>query len=101
MSNRLGNHIICRASYRANSLADLVAGNVHVIEVNLYLPMPINLMDERRSGWEVFKLVNWYALALARATKTRDKSRPEQAVYTKIQLYNRRSPLLNKIRERL
>ncbi len=101
MSNRLGTHVICRACYRAESLADLVAGRVHVIEVNLYLPMPINLLDRGRPAAEILVLVNRYMLALARATKTREGSRPEKPVFTKINLYNRKSPLLNYFRDRI
>ena len=101
MSRRLGTHVICRACYRAESLADLVAGRVHVIEVNLYLPMPINLMDRRRPVRETLVLLNRYMLALARATRAREKSAPEKPVYTKINLYNRASPLLNYLRDRI
>lgn len=101
MSNRLGTHAICRASYRAESLEDLLAGRVHVIEVNLYLPMPVNLLDRRRPVAEIPGLVNRYMLALARATRARDTSRPERPVYISSNLYNRQNPLLNYLRDRL
>ncbi len=101
MSNRLGTHVICRVCYRAESLEDLLAGRVHVIEVNLYLPMPINLMDERRPWAETLIRLNRYMLSLARATKARDRTRPDKPVYTKTQLYNRKSTLLNYLRDRI
>ena len=36
---------ISRVGLRANSIDDLVNGDFHVIEINLFVPMPINLLD--------------------------------------------------------
>ena len=99
--NSIGNFNISRASLRANSTADLLAGKFHVIEVNLFLPMPINMLDRRFSRSQIFAMIRRYMLSLARITKARDKSLPEKPVFTKIMLYNRKSNLLNYLRARL
>ena len=92
---------IARASLRANSVADMLTGRFHVIEINLFIPMPINMLDARYRWWELLGMVWQYMLALARTTRARDKSLPEKAVFTKIMLYNRESPLLNWWRVRI
>ena len=100
-ANDMGRFNISRASVRANTLEDLVAGKFHVIEVNLFLPMPINLLDQRYSPRQIFSKVRSYMLSLARLTRTRDKSLPEKPVFCKIMLYNRTSPFLNFLRSKI
>lgn len=99
--NRIGHFNISRASVRANSLEDLMAGRFHVIEVNLFLPMPINMLDRKYGVKQVFAMIRRYMLSLARITKARDKSLPEKPVFTKIMLYNRESRLLNFLRAKI
>lgn len=92
---------IARASLRADSKEDMLAGRFHVIEINLFIPMPINMLDSRYRWWETLAMVWNYMVALARVTRARDKSLPEKPVFTKIMLYNRQSPLLNYWRARI
>ena len=98
---QIGRFGISRASLRADSIAQMLAGKFHVIEVNLFAPMPINLLDPKYSNSELWQMIRRYMLALARITKYRDQSLTEKPVFTKIMLYNRQNPLLNFIRERL
>lgn len=42
----IGHYRFARVGVRANSLEALQKGDFKVIEINLYLPMPINLMDK-------------------------------------------------------
>lgn len=99
--NRIGHFNISRASVRADSLEDLMAGRFHVIEVNLFLPMPINMLDRRYGLKQIFAMIRRYMMSLARITKARDKSLPEKPVFTKIMLYNRESRLLNFLRAKI
>lgn len=99
--NRIGHFNISRASVRADSLEDLMAGRFHVIEVNLFLPMPINMLDRRYGLKQIFDMIRRYMMSLARITKARDKSLPEKPVFTKIMLYNRESRLLNFLRAKI
>jgi hypothetical protein len=41
---------IARVGLRANSIEELLAGHFHVIEVNIFLPMPLVLLDNQK-GW--------------------------------------------------
>jgi len=101
MMRRIGDFAISRVSVRANSAEDLLRGRLHVIEVNLFLPMPINLLDARRSTMAVFALAVTYMRHLALATKHRPGDPETKPVFIKSMLYNRRSPLLNRVRTRL
>lgn len=92
---RIGSFPISRVSVRANSTEDLLLGKFHIIEVNLFLPMPINMLDRRHTPRSIFVLVMTYMLHLARITKTRDQTLPTKPVFIKSMLYNRRSALLN------
>ncbi len=98
---QIGRFGISRASLRADSIAQMLAGKFHVIEVNLFAPMPINMLDPKYSNSELWQMIRRYMLSLARITKYRDQSLTEKPVFTKIMLYNRQNPLLNFIRERL
>ena len=40
---------IARVGVKANSLADLIEGSFHVVEVNIFLPMPLILLDKQKS----------------------------------------------------
>jgi len=101
MVRRIGDFAISRVSVRADSVDDLLRGQLHVIEVNLFLPMPINLLDTRRSTLAVFALAITYMRHLALATKHRPGGSETKPVFIKSMLYNRRSALLNRVRARL
>ena len=89
---RIGQFNIARVSVRADSIADLLAEKFHVIEVNLFLPMPINLLDARQSRIAKLRFIMRAMMCLALVTKHRDKSIREQAVFIKSMRYNRRRP---------
>lgn len=48
---------IARVGVRANSIEELLAGNFHVIEVNIFLPMPLVLLDSQRSWAEKHRFI--------------------------------------------
>ncbi|MDD9884599.1 MAG: hypothetical protein OXU62_08735 [Gammaproteobacteria bacterium] len=98
---RIGDFAISRVSVRADSADDLLRGELHVIEVNLFLPMPINLLDARYSKSTVFATAIAYMRRLALATKHRPRDSESKPVFIKSMLYNRRSRLLNRLRARL
>ena len=101
LMRRIGSFKIARVSVRANSTDDLLQGKFHVIEVNLFLPMPINLLDMRYANKDIFSLVMRYMKSLALATKYRDKTINTKPVFIASMLYNRRSALLNFLHARL
>jgi len=99
--NRMGDFNISRTSFRADSIEDLLAAKVHVIEVNLFVPMPIHMLDSRYRLKDIVSMVLRYMMRLALITKARDKTLPEKPVFTKIMLYNRTSPVLNYLRSKI
>ena len=101
LMRRIGSFKIARVSVRANSIDDLLQGKFHVIEVNLFLPMPINLLDTRYANKDIFSLVMRYMKSLALATKYRDKTIETKPVFIASMLYNRRNALLNFVHARL
>ena len=98
---RLGDFRISRTSIRADSIEELCEGQFHIIEINLFLPMPINLLDIRRTPIQIFTTVRQYMWALAMSTKFRDKTLKTLPVFTKIMMYNRTNPFINFVRSRI
>ncbi|MFT5699476.1 MAG: hypothetical protein ACI8ZB_002336 [Desulforhopalus sp.] len=47
--NPIGCFYIARVGVKANSIAELLEGAFHVVEVNIFLPMPLVLLDDRIS----------------------------------------------------
>lgn len=88
--DEVGCFAISRMSVRANSYEQLVAGQFHVIEVNLFLPMPINLLDESYSWTIRFKFIRRAMMSLALATKANKPLDKPPAVFTRMMLYGRR-----------
>jgi len=88
--DNVGQFAISRMSVRADSLDELVAGKFHVIEVNLFLPMPINLLDDSFSWTMRFKFIRRAMMSLALATKAIKSVDKPPAIFTQMMLYGRR-----------
>ncbi len=93
--NRIGSFAISRLSVRAESPEQLVAGNFQVIELNLYTPMPIHMLDPKYKLRDLWKMIRQYMMYLARLTRVRDRLLVEKPVYTRIMFYNRKSIFTN------
>lgn len=88
--DEVGRFAISRMSVRADSFESLVAGRFHVIEVNLFLPMPINLLDDSYSWHIRFKFIRHAMMSLALATKAIKPVEKPPAIFTRMMLYGRR-----------
>jgi len=88
----IGRFGISRVSVRADSREALVAGRFHVIEINLFLPMPINLLDARYTWRDRWRFIRGAMMALARSTKLIEPVARERAIFTRMMLYGRRCP---------
>lgn len=88
--DEVGRFAISRMSVRTDSIESLVAGRFHVIEVNLFLPMPINLLDDNNSWMSRFKFIRHAMMNLALATKAIKPVEQPPAVFTRMMLYGRR-----------
>lgn len=86
----VGHFAISRMSVRADSLDELIAGQFHVIEVNLFLPMPINLLDNNFSWSTRLKFIGRAMMSLALATKAIKPVDKPPAIFTQMMLYGKR-----------
>lgn len=95
--DEVGRFAISRMSVRTDSIESLLAGRFHVIEVNLFLPMPINLLDESNDWGMRFKFIRHSMMNLALATKAIKPVERPPAVFTRMMLYGRRksTPMRN------
>lgn len=98
---QIGDFKIARVSVKTNTLSELLNGQFQVVEVNVFIPMPINLLDSSLSKWQIIKRASIYMWALAKVTKHRDLSLREKPVFTKIMLYNRQNRFLNYLNEKI
>jgi hypothetical protein len=74
---------ISRVALRSDSIEALVNGDFHVIEINLFVPMPINLLDpDKTLKQRVSAILNttWH---LAQITKHIPKNQVTQSVFFK------------------
>lgn len=88
--DEVGRFAISRMSVRADSFEQLVAGHFRVIEVNLFLPMPINLLDDNYSWLVRLRFIRRAMMSLALATKAHKPVEKPPAVFTRMMLYGRR-----------
>lgn len=101
MVNQLGKYNISRASLSANSIEALLEGNFQVIEINLFLPMPINLLDQKHTAKSIFTTVREYMMCLAKVTRDREKILPEKHIFLKVMTYNRTNKMINFLRSKI
>lgn len=93
----VGSFAISRMSVRADSVDDLVAGNFHVIEVNLFLPMPINLLDSTYNWSTRWQFIRRAMMSLALATKAIQPLERPPAIFTRMMLYGKKLPTLRRV----
>lgn len=87
--SEIGRFGISRLSVRADSQDELVAGNFHVIEINLFLPMPINLLDGNYSWRQRWLFIRKSMMCLAQATKLIQAVDKPQPIFTRMMMYGR------------
>ena len=101
LMGKIGHFSISRITVCANSIDEMLKGKFHVIEINLFTPLPLNVLDPKYNTKEIWRMIKKYMLLLAGITKHRDKKLEEKPVFTKIILYNPENKLLNFIRDRI
>ena len=79
----LPNFRIARVGLRANSKDDLIKGIFHIIEVNLFAPFPINLLDKNTSNQAKHKFIKNNMYHLVRTSKTTPKKYFNRFVFFK------------------
>ena len=87
--SEIGQFGISRMSVRADSNEDLLAGNFRVIEINLFLPMPINLLDDTYTWAQRWSFIRSSMMSLAHATKLIERSDIKHPIFARMMLYGR------------
>ncbi|MBE8189685.1 MAG: hypothetical protein HAW58_02190 [Candidatus Thioglobus sp.] len=79
----LPNFRIARVGLRTNSKADLIAGLFHIIEVNLFAPFPINLLDKNISNKSKYAFIKGNMRHLVRVSNTTPRQHFNRLVFFK------------------
>lgn len=87
--SEIGEFGISRMSVRTDSKEDLIAGHFRVIEINLFLPMPINLLDETYTWRQRWRFIRSSMMSLAKATKLIKHSEIKHPIFARMMLYGR------------
>lgn len=80
----IGRPPISRLCVRADAIDDVIAGHFQIIEINLFTPMPIHLLDSRYTNRECWTMIRKMMMTLAMATRNRDRSNAEKPVYAQM-----------------
>lgn len=74
---------IARVGLRADSKADLLLGAFHIIEINLFAPFPIHLLDNRVSKKTKYKFIKDNMKHLVEVSNTTPKKHFNRFVFSK------------------
>ncbi len=85
----VGDFAISRVSVRTDSIDALLAGDFKIIEINLFIPMPINLLDSSYSWEQRLRFIVRAMMLLALATKALPPLGRKPAIFTRMMLYGR------------
>lgn len=81
--SQIGPFRISRVGLRADSVEQLLAGQFHIIEINLFVPMPLYLLSEGVTGLAKFRFVRRAMWQLALLTKSIPAQQPTKSVFFK------------------
>jgi hypothetical protein len=88
---KIGQYHFARVGVRTDSLESLQTGDFKVIEINLYLPMPINLMDKTLPLKEKLMFIKISMRHLARLVEVIPKTQQSKSVFIKKTLFQPRT----------
>jgi hypothetical protein len=78
---QIGEFRIVRYGVRADSLESLIAGQFHVIEINLYVPMPLILLVQDVGFWQKIKFIRRSMKQLAKVTTMIPRTQAVKSVF--------------------
>jgi len=79
--SRIGNFKIARVAIKSNSIKNLINGEFHIVEINLFAPMPINLLDPAVTLPAKLSFIRKSMLSLAKCTKAISKRQKRQNIF--------------------
>jgi hypothetical protein len=83
MLRTVGGFNIARYGIRANSLAQLLQGDLSIIEINLFFPMPLILLSKNVSQRQKWVFIFHGMWLLAQVTKAMNKEQPYTDIFFK------------------
>ena len=95
---KVGHFRISRFGVRAASIKHLLAGTFQIIEINLFLPMPLTLISNNLSQKEKISFCFRCMWQLAKVTKTIPLEQPHKSVFFKKYKLSRSLKLTTKMR---
>lgn len=66
----IGHFRIARVGLRANSIKELLEGSFHIVEINIFLPMPLYLLDKTISFQDKYLFIRRSMTAATKAVRT-------------------------------
>jgi len=78
---QIGNFRMARVCVKANSEADLLKGRFHIVEINLYTPMPINLLDPDISWGQKAQFIENGMRFLAENARNLSKGQENKSIF--------------------
>lgn len=79
--SRIGNFKIARVAIKSNSISNLLKGKFHIVEINLFAPMPINLLDPNISWKSKISFIKKSMHSLAKCTKAISKQQKTKNIF--------------------
>ena len=79
--NDIGTFRLACVGLRANSKEELLAGLFHIIEINLFLPMPLRLLDKKIVRESKLQFIRQGMFFAAKAVKAIPKEQKRQAIF--------------------
>jgi len=96
----IGDLAIARVSVRADSTEKLLAGEFKIIEVNMFIPMPINVMDPSYSWVKRLRFLFKAMMHLAKATRNRRREHLPPPILYSMVMYARSRAVAAKLNTR-
>ena len=78
---KIGNFRMARVCVKADSKASLLKGNFHIVEINLFTPMPLNLLDTAKPWGEKISFIRAGMFFLAENTKAISTSQEKKSIF--------------------
>lgn len=77
----IGYFRIARVCCRANNLVELIKGQFHIVEINLFVPMPLYLVSDNISKQQKNRFIREQMMNLAKLIKEIPKEQPHKSIF--------------------
>ena len=80
---KIGNFRMARVCMKADSKSDLLQGKFHIVEINLFTPMPLNLLDPETPWTEKAQFIKESMFFLAENTRAISAKQERKSIFFK------------------